>query len=400
MKRFLIIEEDLRLSGTSQGIISRSFIGYLNKCRVADVIDVIYIHRHRIEEGLFDLLPINNISCHFIKTAPNLLVRFINKVLRLIGYHLFYDDFIEKKIRVLYNKVEVTNYDYILVRSTGYDCLSIRGLKNSHIIDKAIIFFNEPYPVAFSAGRNKSIQNLDLFRLKRMQEIVRYSGACVSTKYLGQDLQFLFGSSKKFFELPHVFDHSVFPFDIESNQDSDNITIGYHGSTNSGRDITVILDAFVDLLGSDDLFDLPIEFILRIKSENMAVLVERYKKVSQIKFLPLVNSVEALTEQINKVNINIMIENGPLYSSSLLGKAPILAYANKPFLCVSPLRSELREIIKNEFFIAGFDKNEIIEKLKHLIIQYDKLNPPLSFKDYFDLPSFQKHMNSILRSLS
>ncbi len=46
MIKFLVIEQDLRVSGTSQGIISRSFLGKLRKAYPDAIIDVVYLKQY------------------------------------------------------------------------------------------------------------------------------------------------------------------------------------------------------------------------------------------------------------------------------------------------------------------------------------------------------------------
>ena len=65
MIKFLVIEQDLRVSGTSQGIISRSFLSKLRKAYPEAVIDVVYLKQAPSNDQL-ELLPVNSIEEHVL----------------------------------------------------------------------------------------------------------------------------------------------------------------------------------------------------------------------------------------------------------------------------------------------------------------------------------------------
>ena len=55
--KFLIITQDLRVSGTSEGIVSRSFLAKLKKVYPESKIDVLYLCTHSSDDNL-EILPI------------------------------------------------------------------------------------------------------------------------------------------------------------------------------------------------------------------------------------------------------------------------------------------------------------------------------------------------------
>jgi hypothetical protein len=99
-----------------------------------------------------------------------------------------------------------------------------------------------------------------------------------------------------------------------------------------------------------------------------------------------------------EADINIILENGPLYCNILVGKAPFLASIRKPILSISPERSEMRRIIADSQFIASYsDKKEIKQKLENLII--NRMNSDEAvypFGDYFGDENFKKMLDEIL----
>jgi hypothetical protein len=114
--------------------------------------------------------------------------------------------------------------------------------------------------------------------------------------------------------------------------------------------------------------------------------------------LETLNFSNSCYEQKYIADINIILENGPLYCNILVGKAPFLAEIKKPILSLSPARSELRNIITDDRFIANSnDKQEIKTKLENLIIDRLHSNEPVyPFGDFFSLENFKKSLNEIL----
>jgi hypothetical protein len=99
-----------------------------------------------------------------------------------------------------------------------------------------------------------------------------------------------------------------------------------------------------------------------------------------------------------EADINIILENGPLYCNILVGKAPFLGAIQKPILCISPERSEMRRIITDNQFIASYsDKDEIKQKLENLII--NRMNSDEAvypFGDYFGDENFKIMLDKVL----
>ena len=77
--KFLIIEQDLRVSGTSQGIISRSFLAKLRKTYPSAIIDVQYIIHKDTDDNL-ELLPVDSITKHVVNTNVPVHITLLNKL--------------------------------------------------------------------------------------------------------------------------------------------------------------------------------------------------------------------------------------------------------------------------------------------------------------------------------
>ena len=207
---FLVIAQDLRDSGTSEGIVSRSFLGKLRTTYPDAIIDVVYLKQAPSDDQL-ELLPVNNIEEHILNLKIPWFTKWINK----LYWRLFHMSLKEKHIHNVYasyiSKIDYQKYDHIFIRSAGLDHETILGSRGLPILSKAIVNFHDPYPLFWYSGSTSKLSNLELFRLKDMQEVVANAKTCMSSANLmSENLQFLFGSKKRFYTLPHQYDETVF----------------------------------------------------------------------------------------------------------------------------------------------------------------------------------------------
>ena len=174
--------------------------------------------------------------------------------------------------------------------------------------------------------------------------------------------------------------------------------ISYHGAIQFGRNVHVLLDAYRELVQSNELYKKHTEFILRVKGIDLRKLVAEYSKTPNITVLETLNFSNSCNEQMNEADINIILENGPLYCNILVGKAPFLASIRKPILSISPERSEMRRIIKDPQYIASCtNKEEIKQKLENLIInRMNSKEAVYPFGDYFSNENFKIMLDKIL----
>lgn len=398
--KFLIIAQDLRVSGTSEGIVSRSFLAKLRTAFPQSVIDLVYLKQYASEDRL-DLLPVDSIMEHVL----DLKIPFFTKWLNKIYWRLFYVSLTRNHIHKIYGsyiaKIDYQQYDHIFIRSAGLNHETILATKDLPILKKAIVNFHDPYPLFWYPGSTSRLTNLELFKLKEMYKVVNEAKGCMSSASLmSEDLQSLYGSRKKFHHLPHQFDANVFDLSEVVNvlKKNKKVTILYHGAIMFGRDIEIVLDAYEELVGNNSLYKENTEFVIRVKGVNLKKLAERYSKTPTIVILETLNFSNSCNEQMHEADINIILENGPLYCNILVGKAPFLAAIKKPILCISPERSEMRRIIKEDRYIASYsDKEEIKQKLENLIV--DRMNSDEAlypFGDYFGDENFKVMLDEIL----
>ena len=398
--RFLIITQDLRVSGTSQGIIERSFLAKLRKVYPNAIIDVLYL-KHHVSDDDLDLLPIDSIETHVLA----LKIPFFTKWLNKIHWRIFNSSLNEAYVHKVYGsyiaKVDSNKYDHIIIRSSGTNCETILGSHNLPILNKSFITFNEPYPYFWCSGGKEKLSKFHYNRLKKMLIVIEQSKGCISTKYLGRDLQFLYGTRKLFYDIPHQFVDTVFETkslnDVFSKRKK--VTISYHGAIQFGRNLDEFLDVYCEIIKENDSLKENTEFFTRLKSSEYKRLKLKYSHISNIHILEGVDFYTSYHEQSVISDINVSLENGPIYCSVLLGKAPLLDFVKKRFLSISPLRSEMRENISNDKYIATYNNKD--ENKNNLTVLINEVIENKAFEDqifgnYFSDESFKKALDNIL----
>lgn len=397
--KFLIIEQDLRVSGTSQGIISRSFLAKLRIAYPKAIIDVVYLKSHASEDRL-DLLPVDSIEAHVL----DLKIPFFTKWYNRVYWRLFHISLANKHIHKVYAsyiaKIDYEKYDHVFIRSAGLNHEAILACKDLPVLKKAIVNFHDPYPLFWYAGATKSLTPLELFNLKEMVEVVSQAKTCMSSASLmSEDLQSLYGCVKKFYNLPHQYSENVFDLSDVSKiiKKKKKIMISYHGAIMFGRNLEIVLDAYQDLVHSNILYKENTEFAVRVKGTDLKKLADRYAETDNIIILETLNFSNSCNEQMYEADINIILENGPLYSNTLVGKAPFLAAIKKPILSISPERSEMRRLLDKQYIASYADKEEIKQKLENLILnRLDSNVAVYPFGDYFSDQNFKKALEKLL----
>lgn len=398
--KFLVIAQNLKVSGASEGIVSRSFLAKLRMAYPESVIDVLYLKNHPSEDQLH-LLPVDSIQSHFLNLKPPFVTKWLNRISWRLFHISLYDRFVHKLYGSYISKIKHEQYDHVFIRSSGLNHETLLGARDLPILKKAIINFHDPYPFFWYQGSHHELSGVELFRLKTMYKVIQQAKGCISTAQLmSNDLEFLYGSRKKFYTVPHQFSSTVFDLtDIEKVRPKQKkLTIAYHGSIQFGRKIDTILDAYATLVNENATIKAETEFVLRLGGGDVNALRNNYKDCDNIVILPTFNFSNSAYEQTHIADINVILENGPLYCNVLVGKAPFLASLNKPIFCVSPERSELRQIIKDPKLIAnGGDVVDVKVKLKVLIEKRLVSNEPVDcFGNYFSESRFKEILSPIL----
>lgn len=397
--KFLVIVQDLRISGTSEGIVSRSFLSKLRTSYPKSIIDVFYLKNNHNDDQLH-LLPVDSIETHILNLKTPFFTRLINRFYWRIFHVSLILNHICKVYRSYISKIDYQKYDHIFIRSAGLAHESILGAKDLPILKSAIVTFHDPYPVFWYVGSKSELTYLEMFKMKEMMSVVSQAKKCMTSAHtMSRDMEYLYGTRKKFYTLPHQYAKDVFDLSEVSNvyQKNKKTTICYHGAIQFGRNIEILLDAYQELIKNNTIYKENTEFVLRLKGIDLEKLAAKYFETENIVILNTLNFSNSAYEQLHIADINIILENGPIYCNILVGKAPFLASLNKPILVISPARSEIRELIKDTQFIADCnDKEEIKLKLDNLIFQRLKTTAPVyPFGDYFSDEKFKSSLEEL-----
>lgn len=398
--KFLVIVQDLRISGTSEGIVSRSFLSKLRTAYPQAVIDVVYLKHHNNEDKL-ELLPVDKIDTHAISLKIPFLFKLVNSVYwRIFNVSLNRLYLLKKYAKVL-ARVNHEKYDQVFLRSSGLEYETILASKDLPILSKVIINLHDPYPTFWDTGSIKKLTKLELNRLQEMWEVVTQAKACLTPSgLLSKDMEHLYGSNKKFYTLPHQYNKDVFDFSdcnlVRKKQKP--VTISYHGAIQLTRNIDILLDAYLVLINENQKIKEETEFVLRLRGAHTERLKEKYKNTQNIIFLETLDFSNSSFEQETETDIVIILENCSIQSNILVGKAPFLASLQKSVLSLSPKSSEIRNIIKDSQFIANCnDIKEIQGKLENLISkEFLKKEPKYPFGDYFSDANFKILLDEVL----
>ncbi|QBN19862.1 glycosyltransferase family protein [Flavobacterium nackdongense] len=398
--KFLIIEQDLRVVGTSQGIISRSFLAKLRGAYSQSVIDVVYIKQSPSDDDL-DLLPVNTIETHIVNLKTPFLKKWFNKIYWRVFHQSLAIEHIHKVYAAIIAKIDYQKYDHIFIRSAGIDHEIILACKDLPLLEKAIVNFHDPYPLFWYAGTKSALTNLELFKFKKMYAVVSQAKTCMSSaRLMAEDLQYLYGSRKKIHHLPHQYDSSVFDLSDVSTavKKKKKVLISYHGAIMFGRNIEILLDVYIDLIENNVFYKENTEFVLRLKGVDLIKMAEKYGAIPNIKVFGMLSFSNSCFEQTHEADINIILENGPIYSNTLVGKAPFLASTGKSIFVLAPERSEIRSILKEDQFIASYsDPKEIKNKLENLIVDsLNSIKPVSPFGDYFGDENYKILLDKVL----
>lgn len=395
--KILIIAQDLRISGTSEGVVSRSFIARTRKSYPDAVIDLCYFmgYEHQYDK---ELLGVNAITEHTIKRKPPYYIKLINAVYRRLFTKSIYKNYYLNQFAKVIGNIDYQNYDHIFIRSSGLEYETILGSKKLPILKKAIINFHDPYPFFFDTSSNKELTDRELLDFKEMYEVVQLAKACTTpSTLLSKDLQIIYGNHKKFYTLPHQYDADVFDLSdkTEVRKKQKPISFSYHGGLQFGRNLDILLDAFAELCDENQNIRENVEMVFRLKSAENNRLIQKYSAYKNIHILDGLNFSNSSNEQTEESDIIIVLESFLEYSNILLGKAPFVASLNKPVFALLPKECELRKIIKNEKYIATSNNEiEIKEKLHNLITDFSTA-PVNAFGDYFSLDQFKNNLEEI-----
>jgi glycosyltransferase involved in cell wall biosynthesis len=397
--RFLIITQDLRVSGTSQGIIERSFLTKLRKIYPEAIIDVLYLCTHNHDDNL-DILPVNSIVKKIINREIPFHVKWINRISTRIFNVMYAENYIHNQFANEIKKVDYTLYDHIMVRSAGLEHETLLAMHNLPVLKHTVVNFHDPYPYSWYKGLSSKVTNSELKRLQKIIQIVSDAKACcASAYYMAKDLQYLYASDKYFYTLPHQFTFEGFDLSDKTNVRKKNkkIQISYHGALMFGRNVFILVEAFKKLMEEHEWIKNDVEFVLRVKGDGVNKLKEMVKDSANILVLDTLNFSNSSNEQIHESDINIILENGPHYCNILGGKVPFLFALDKKVFISSPDRSELRRYLPNYPFLCDMNDLEDTKSKLYEVLTSENLHNSAA-KELFSDESFKKALDQIFNN--
>jgi hypothetical protein len=399
--KFLIIVQDLKTSGTSEGIVSRSFLGKLKKIYPGAYIKVVYLRNMESKDQL-ELLPVDTIEEIRVRRSPPKFIKILNRIYWRVFNTSLNDQYLVRQYRHHIKKINWSKYDHVFIRSAGNNYETILACRGLPILKRAIINFHDPYPESLSSHPDGYLTGLELNKQKRMREVVRQAKVCMTpSQTLSEDLQSLYNSDKEFHTLPHQFDPAV--VDIlptgKNSERKKKLVISYHGAVQLGRNLNILLDAYLALLEKERSYRENTQFLLRITGPYREEIIQKYHQHPNLIFLKQVSFSKSLLEMKYVADISIILENCLGYSTILPGKVPIIALLKKPFLCLSPAISEMRRLVHDPAFVATCDdREEIMQKLESLIVSIseEKIYKEDPFRGYFKERTFNSKLEQIL----
>ena len=396
--KFLIITQDLRITGTSQGIIERSFLSKLRKVYPEAIIDVLYLCAHNQEDNLA-ILPVNSIVKKVIDTKIPFHVKWINRVSRRLFNILYAENYLHKQFANEIKKIDYTLYDHIMVRSAGLEHETLLAMHNLPILKHTVVNFHDPYPYPWYKGLSTKINSGELKRLQKIIQIVNDAKACcASAYYMAKDLQYLYASNKYFYTLPHQFTFDGFDLSDNANvrKKSKKIQISYHGALMFGRNVFTLVEAFKQLVNENEWIKNDVEFVLRVKGDGVTKLKDVVKDCHNILVLDTLNFSNSSNEQIHESDINIILENGPYYCNILGGKVPFLFALDKKVFISSPERSELRRYLPNYPYLCDMNDLEDTKSKLYEVLTSEHLHNSEA-KEIFSDASFKSALGQIIK---
>ena len=390
----LIVCEALDLKGSSEGIVSNSFIRKYLKLFPDKKVDIIWIDTRnkgvnpKVEDYDFKFKYIHiGFKVHRIVTKLNAGVN------RVFNKNTI-NNFKIKKIKKVISEIDFDSYNNIYFRSAGIEYFLFQALEDNKYLNKISLNFHDPYPASLYPGTNTKFSKQDFNSIMIFRKIVKNAKFVFSpSHYLSSDLGFLY--SRVFEVIPHQFDESIFnsmPVDQINELDCNFYYITYHGAIQHNRNLDLVLEAFCEICSKNEMVSRKVKFVIRSNGGEVKFLKEKYITNKNILFLNTVDARESYLEQKKYSSLSVILETNGEYSNILGGKVPMLASIDTRILCISSSISEMRNVLKDSpDDIVFYDLADIrikLEKKLFEIINNEKLKP--SLKKYFSNDVFKE----------
>lgn len=401
--RVLVIAEDLRISGTSEGQVSRSFIYNLARHPKISSVDLLYFNCNGQDHAL-GKLNVRDSWVYFTPAIGGQFTRFFEKVWHKIFGKSLIDTYKIGWMKRILRAFDFSPYNRVFVRSTGQSFLTIRAadaLEGNEA--KTVLYFHDTYPFFWDPGFQGEMTKLGVNAYLEMRKLLQSGFICTSpSAYLTRDLRFLYAVQSPFITIPHQFVPEVFEFAEETHLESveGKLVIMYHGAIQLGRTIQPFLQAFQNLSSVDPWFKENVLLILRIKGNQRTSIQKEFESNENIRFLDQTNAGQSFQELQKYSSLNLILEPSGAYSNILVGKAPLLASLGKPVFVLGPAESELRHLVADgQYFANATSVGEIKSKLLPIVkqISESEISKKDPFAGYFSIDNFFGAVDKVLR---
>ncbi len=400
----LIAVESLRINETSSGIVNSAIIQYLSD--LGHEVLVIYDNSTiNYEVNWFEnvkLIPTN------FQVPKTKWWQKIPKIRALPAY--FYGKSLKDKYKIKQWKNhiqhQITRFkpDLITVLGSGSEFLPHWAMVEINTKVPWIANFHDPYPMSRYPEPYRKKNNFIYFlQEKKTREIFKKATYLTfPSKLLMEHFEkFIPGYTHKSYILPHLH----YPFkNLPSGTNDSCVTIPrgkfniIHAGTLLGpRKVTGLFEAFRRLINEDREFarKAHLTIIGKVAKENNHIIEKSFQNIS---IFPFRISYKKSLELIKQSDLPLIIEANANVSPFLPGKFANIVYLEKPFLAITPVKSEIRRLTGENYpLVCTQNKEEIYEVLKNAWSLWKKNSLPhesiKKLKPYVTGESLEKLFN-------
>lgn len=418
MKKILILAESINKNQSSEGIATVNFINAID----TDVFDVICVFYEfpQFELSIIDWI---NPKVKLIHIKNNSFDVFFSKFSKVKNFFSkYYGVSLLKEYRVyrfrkfLDKNFNHFKFDLIFSRTVATSICSHRALISSTIskYNKTLIYFNDPVPFSlmpFPYSNGISFNPLfDKKEIAHVKNIIKYSTAIASPSMLLNNffLNLLNDFKKSNFTFPHLYLNSNINLDIDISNylDLSKINITHCGSLLIGRDPSCLISSIVSLFKEFPEFKnkVSINFFGPIFAGHM-----KYIESLDHDFIRVINkrfSHEESLALMYQSSLPVLIEAAAVESPFMPVKLAELIGISKPFLVLSPKKSEVRRILGEEYDLQTEVNNskEIIRILRDFLFNYIDLDKNrthiFALKPYVSSEFVNNSLQNVISELS
>lgn len=352
--KLLVIAESLRINNSSSGIVSATYIKMLEKSH-----DITLMYENSVHVDLSFL-------SNEVKTIPLTISYNFNS---LIAKNTYYNKLYTKLIsfnRELHHKiksykeaigrlVKQENFDCIIALGSGASFAPHFALSQLKLNIPYVINIHDPYPLNVYPEPYKTKTNFVFKKLQNKFEkgINKAAFVTLPSQLLKEDLsQYYPQLMDKGVVLPHIGcdlnlkknpSNAVVTFDVEK------INILHAGTLLGPRNPEFLIEAIRSLNTEIPNFESQMQFVFLGNINHKLLAVKDKFKLSNVQFINERVDYNTSLDLMSKADFSLVIEANAAYSPFLPGKVADIVFAEKNMLVLSPLKSEVRNLLGSSY---------------------------------------------------